>query len=164
MSVYTVGKVISQTVQLDFGNIIQAKYFTVGQRFDDDIFELFRLLQTSFVTDGILESLVTAFTELSRGSFHVLFRQCCGYVTRNQLVLCHHVRTQPDTHGVVLSHYGGITHTRHTLNLRNQVDFCVVLDKCFCIRIGFIVKREYHQHGSLAFLGCHTDFGYFGRQ
>ena len=93
MSVYTVGKVVSQTVQLDFCNIVQAKHFTVGQRFDDDIFEFLRLLQTSFVADGILESLVAAFAELSRSSFHVLFCQGCGYVARNQLVLRHYVRT-----------------------------------------------------------------------
>ena len=46
MTVYTVGKVISQTVHLDFGYIFQTEHFTVRQRFDYDVFKLFRLLQT----------------------------------------------------------------------------------------------------------------------
>ncbi|GFH88672.1 hypothetical protein IMSAGC001_04116 [Bacteroides acidifaciens] len=119
-------------------------------------------MQTAFVADGVLEGLVTAFAELSRSSFHVLFCQSGGYVARNQLILRHYVRTQPDAHGVILSHHGGVTHTRHTLNLRNQVDFRIVLDERFRIRVGFVIEGEYHQHGGLAFLCCHTDFGHFG--
>ena len=163
MSVYTVGKVISQTVQLNLRNIIQSKYLTVRQRLDDNVLKLFRLLQTSFVTNGILESLVTTFTELSRSRFYILFSQSGRYVVGDQFILSHYVRSQPDTHGVVLTHHTGITYALYTLNLRNQVDFCIVLDESICICIGFIVKREYYQHGCLTFLSSHTNSGNFGR-
>ena len=149
---------------MNFCNIIQTKHFAVRQRLDDDILKFFRLLQTSFVADCILEGLVAAFTELSRSSFYVLFSQGCRYVARYQFVLCHNVWLQPDTHRIVLAHHIGITHTLYTLNLRNQVDLCIVFDECVCIGVGFVVKREYDQHGSLALLSRYTDFGYFGRQ
>ena len=93
MTVYPIGKVISQTVQLNFCYIFQTEYFTVRKRFDNDIFKLFRLLQASFITDGILESLVTAFTELSWSSFDILFCQSSGNITGNELVLCHDIRS-----------------------------------------------------------------------
>ena len=41
-------------------------YFTVFQSFDDNVLELCSLLQTSFIAQGILVSLVTALTQLNQ--------------------------------------------------------------------------------------------------
>ena len=164
MTVYCIIKGIGQTSQLDTGNISQTENFSIRQRFNNDVFEFFRLLQTSLITDGILERLITTFTELSGCGFDVLFCQYTGNIRRYQVILCHNIRFQPDTHGVILSHHIGITHTFHTLNFRNQVDLRVVFNKLNVIFIFCIVQREDQQHRVLTFLSSYTDFGYFGRQ
>ena len=164
MSVYRITEGIGQTSQLDAGYIAQTKNFAVRLCLDDNVFEFFGLLQTSFVTDGILESLLTTFTKLSRSSFDVLFGQGIGDIGRNQVILSHDIRLQPDTHRVILSHHSGITHTFHTLKFRNQVDLGVVFHKLNVILVFRIVQREDQQHRVLTFLGCDTDFGNFGRQ
>ena len=164
VTVYRIVEGIGQTTQLDVCHISQAEYFTVRQRLDYDVLEFFNLLQTSLVTDGILICLVSTFTELSGSGFQVLFGQYSGNVARNQLVLRHYIRLQPDTHRVVLTHHTGITHTLYTLDFRNQVDFRVVFNELDVVFVFFIVQRENQQHGVLTFLGSHTDLGYFGRQ
>ena len=164
MTVYRIIKGISQTAQLNACHISQTKHLTVRQCLDYDILEFFSLLQTSLVTDRILESLVTAFTELSGSRFNILFSQYSRNIRRNQLVLCHHIRFQPDTHRVVLTHHVGITHTFYTLYFRNQVDLRIVFDKLDVVLIFRIVQREDQQHRVLTFLSSHTDFGNLGRQ
>ena len=111
-----------------------------------------------------MERLVTAFTELSRSSFHVLFCQYPRNVTRYQLILRHHIRFQPDTHGVVGTHHIGITHTAYTLDFRNQVDTCVVFEELDVVFVFLIIDRENHQHRGLTLHGGHTDLRYFSRQ
>ena len=80
MPVYSIVEVIRQTSQFDFCNVFQAEYFTIFKCFYNDVLELFGLLQTSFVADGVLETLVTTFTKLTGSCFYVLLSQDTGYV------------------------------------------------------------------------------------
>ena len=164
MTVYCIIKGISQTSQFDTGYISQTEYFTVRQSLHYNIFKFFSLLQTTFVTNGVLESLITTFTKLSRCSFNILFCQYTRDIRRNQIVLRHHIRLQPNTHRVVLTHHVGITHTFYTLNFRNQVNLGIVFNKLNVILIFCIIQRENQQHRVLTFLCGHTHFGNFCRQ
>jgi len=164
MAVYRIIEVVGQTSEFNIGNVFQTENFTVLKGFDYDILKFFRLLETAFVADGVLEALIAAFTKLSGSCFDILFGQCTGYIVRNQLVLCHHIRFQPDTHGVVLTEHGSITHTVYTLYFRNKVDVGIVLKEFDVVLVFLIVNGEYHQHGCLSLLRSHTDFGYLGRQ
>ena len=121
-------------------------------------------MQTSFVAQGILVSLITALTQLTGSRFDVLFAQGSNHIVGDKFVLGHYIRFQPDTHGVVLSQYHGIAHTVDTFHLRDKVDVGVVFQELDVVLVFFIIDGEYHQHGSLAFTGGYTDFGNFGRQ
>ena len=101
MAVYFVDKVIRQTSQFDIGDVFHTKDFTIRQGFYNHVFEFVHLLQTSLITDRILEALIALFTKRTRSGFHVLLGQYSRNVIRNQVVLRHHIRLQPDTHGVV---------------------------------------------------------------
>ena len=63
-----------------------------------------------------------------------------------------------------MTHHHGITHTRHTFDLWNKVDVCIVLKEFDVVLVFGIKNREYHQHRSLALADSYTGFGYFGRQ
>ena len=164
MTVNGVIETIGQTSQFDIGNIFQSEYFSVFHCFDNDVLKFFRLLQTSFVTYCILECLITTFTKLSGGSLDILFCQSCCYIIRYQFILSHHVRLQPDTHGVVSTQHHCITYTGHTFYFRNKVDVGIVFEEFDVVLVRLIINREYHQHGSLSLLCRHTYLGYFGRQ
>ncbi len=164
MAVYFIYIVVSQTSQFDIGNVLQTKHFTVGQCFYYNIIKFFCCLQTSFITDRILERLVSLFTERTRSSLHVLFSQHVRYIVRHQLILCHYIRLQPDTHRIIGTQYVGITDPRYTLYFRNQVDLCIVFQKFLVVTVFRIINGKNNQHGVLTFLGSHTDLRYFGRQ
>ena len=103
MTVYFIDKVISQTSQFDIGDIFHTEHFTIRQSFHNHVLKFVHFLQTSLITDRILETLVTLFTKRTRSGFHVLLSQDACNVIRNQFILCHHIRLQPDTHGIVCS-------------------------------------------------------------
>ena len=126
MPVYSIIEAIGQTSQLDFSNIFQTEYFSVFHCFDNDVLKFLWLLQTSFVTYCILECLITTLTELSGGSLDILFCQNSRYVIRYQFILSHHIRLQPDTHGVVSTQYHRITYTGNTFYFRDKVDVGIV--------------------------------------
>ena len=65
VTIYTVDKVVSQTPQLDIGDIFQTQDLTIRQSLYNDLLKLIRLLQTSFVANRILERLITPFAELN---------------------------------------------------------------------------------------------------
>ena len=164
VAVYRIVEVIGQTSELYVGNVFHAKHFAVFKSLDNDVLKLLRLLETAFVADGVLETLVTAFTKLAGGCFNVLFGQCAGYVAGYQFILCHYVRFQPDAHGVILTEDGGVTHSVHTFDFRNEVDVGIVLKEFNVILVFLIIDGEYHQHGSLPFLRGNAHLGYFGGQ
>ena len=140
MTVYSIIKGIRQTSQLNSGNISQTEHFPIRQSLDNNILKFFSLLQTSFVTDGVLECLVSTFTELSRSRFNILFSQSIGNIRRHQFILRHNIRFQPNTHRIVQPHHIGITHTFYTLNFRNQVNFGVVFNKFNVIFVFRIIQ------------------------
>ena len=93
-----------------------------------------------------MEALVSAFTELTGSGFNVLLGQCTGYVIRYQLVLCHYIRFQPDTHGVVLTEHRSVTYTVYAFYFWNKVDVGVVFKEFDVVLVFLIVDGEYHQH------------------
>ena len=94
----------------------------------------------SFITDRILERLVSLFTERTRSSLHVLFSQHVRYIVRHQLILCHYIRLQPDTHRIIGTQYVGITDPWYTLYFRNQVDLCIVFQKFLVVTVFRIIN------------------------
>ncbi len=82
VTIYTVDKVVSQTPQLDIGDIFQTQDLTIRQSLYNYLLKLISLLQTSFIADRILERLISLFAERTRSGLYVLFRQGNGYVAR----------------------------------------------------------------------------------
>ena len=82
VTIYTVDKVVSQTPQLDIGDIFQTQDLTIRQRLYNDLLKLIRLLQTSFVANRILKGLITPFAKRTRSRLYVLFRQSYGHIAR----------------------------------------------------------------------------------
>ena len=83
---------ISQTAQFNVCNFAQSKNLTIRQSLYYDIFKLLNLLQTSFIANGVLISLISSFTKLPRSSFNILFCQCIRHISRIQFVLSHNIR------------------------------------------------------------------------
>ncbi|CDD83469.1 unknown [Bacteroides sp. CAG:462] len=164
VSIYHVVETVVQTSQLQVGNITQTENLSIGKCLDDNILKLCRTGQTSLITDGVLERLVTAFTKLTRCCLHVLLGQRRSDIAGQQLILSHHIRFQPNTHGVVGTHRIGITDTVHTFDFRNQVDTGIVLQELNVVFVLLVIKREDHQHGCLALHCRHTHLSYLGRQ
>ena len=63
MTICFIGKAVSQTSQFDVGYILEAQYFTIGSGANDNILKFFLALQTAFILQCILESLVAAFAQ-----------------------------------------------------------------------------------------------------
>ena len=101
MTIHLVQVRIGLTTQLHISDILQAQHLSVGQSLDDDVLKLFRLLQTTFVSDRVLEGLIALLTKLTGSRLDVLLRQGRCHIIRHQTILRHNVRLQPDTHGVV---------------------------------------------------------------
>ena len=80
------------------------------------------------------------------------------------MVFRHLLWVEPNTHRVVGTHHIGITNTLYTLNLRNDVNLCIVFDEGRIIAVFHIGNRENHQHRVLTLLGNHTDLCNFRRQ
>ena len=78
--------------------------------------------------------------------------------------MSHHIRLQPNTHGVIRTQHVRITYTMYTLHFRNQVNLRVILQKLRVITIVLGKYRKYQQHRVLALLGSHTNLRYLGRQ
>lgn len=74
VAVYRIVEVIGQTSELYVGNVFHAKHFAVLKSLDNDVLKLLRLLETAFVADGVLETLVTAFTKLAGGRLQCFVR------------------------------------------------------------------------------------------
>ena len=163
MTVRSCTETIGETAHFNTSDVLQSQYFTVVRCIYDHVFKLLGSLQTAFVTHDILERLIAAFAELSRGCLDVLFSQNCGDVRRHQSILGHNVGFQPDTHGVATTHDHGVSYSRYTLYLRNQVDFGVVVKERFVVAVIRAVKGKTEQHTGLTFTRDHTHFCYLGR-
>ena len=164
VAVHAAGEAVGHTTEFYFGNILQAKHSTVSQRLDDEVLKLARLLQASLVAKGILEGLVFALADRTRSGFDVLLGKDARDVGRHEVVLGHLLGIEPNTHGVVGTHHVGITHTLHTLNLRDEVNLCVVLNEGIVVFILLVHDGEDNQHGGLALLRDDTHAGNFGGQ
>ena len=119
--------IILQTTQLYIGHILQTQRLTGQRTGDDDILKLLGSLQTTGIAHGIFVCHRRLLTELTWCRLDILFSQYVADVARNESVLLHLVRLQPDTHGVGLhtrAHH--ITHTGDTLHRRDDVDIRVV--------------------------------------
>ena len=80
------------------------------------------------------------------------------------MILSHYFRFQPDTHGVIRSHYHGVTYTRYTLYFRDNVDFGIVFKKFIVVLVVRTVEREDKQHTGLPFRGDNTYLGNLCRE
>ena len=155
---------VLEVLKFYISHIFQVKDFSVFIGPNNHIPEFFGSLQTSFISQYILERLVALRTELAGGSLDILLGEYSCNIARHQAVLCHNVGFQPDTHGVVRCHDVGITYTGYTLNERYNVDFGVILEKFEVIAVVGTEQREYHKHTCLSFLGDYTHLRNFGRK
>ena len=164
MAIYLTCKRVSHTTQLYACYILQTDNRTIVVGLDNNVLELGNLTQTTFVAQGVLESLVFAFTNITWSSFNILFSQNTANVSRHQVVFSHLFRIKPNTHRVVGTHHLGITYTLYTLNLRNDIDFGIVLNKRLVIAVLSICYWEDEQHWVLTLLCNHTYLSNFRGQ
>ena len=164
MPIHIITESVSQTAQLNIGDILEPQHFAVGIGSDHDILELLLGLQAPLIAHHILERLVAQLAELAGRSLDILFGQRRRHVGRHQFVLGHHIGLEPDTHRVVGTHHHRIAHTGNTLNLGHDVDVRIVFEELLVVPVVGTVKREDQQHTGLSLLGDDTDLRYLGRQ
>ena len=132
--------------QLHPGDIAQGQSGAAVVTAQDDSLELLGIDQTALGGHRVGERLrlVERFlTEAAGRELRVLLTDGVDHVGRRQAVLRQLVRTQPDTHGVVLgAELGDVAHAGQALDLVDDVDQRVVAD--FQRRLGAI--RGVHRH------------------
>ena len=105
-----------------------------------------------------MENVFRILTERPRRCLDVLFAEHAHYICRHQTVLCHHVRFQPNTHGVVVAHHHHLAHARDTLYARHDVYLQIVGEKRLVVGVVLAVERHQFQLAVLPFLRCHAYF------
>ena len=93
---------VALTAKFNLGDVLQLQRLTFRVTLDNNIAKLLSSSETACITHGILVSHSALLTKLTWCSLDVLFSQSCCNISRNQVVLLHHIRPQPDTHGVGL--------------------------------------------------------------
>ena len=114
---------VLQSAQFYLGDILQFQRVSVGIARNDDVSELFFALQSSRIAHGILVGHVRTFTECTRSCFNILLGQHATDVRRHEVVLLHHLRFQPYSHGVCLHTWAlYVADALNTLNGGDDVD------------------------------------------
>ena len=129
MSVGAATKGVGFTAEFDTSDVFQADEVAIGIGFDDDVFKLSDFLKATSIAEGVLESLVFAFTDITRGSFDVLFCQNSRYVRGDKTIRSHFFGIEPNAHGIRTRKYLSITYTRYALHLRNEVNLGIVFQE-----------------------------------
>ena len=155
---------IGHRTQLHIGHVFQAEYRTVALRTDHRILKFFHALQPTAVFHGKLEHILRTFAQRTGRSFNVLLAQHGSYIRRNQAVLCHPLRLQPDTHTIGITQLHNVSYPFDTFDLGKYVNIQIVGKE------GLIVTSIVADHStdleeaSLTFLRAYTDFSYLGGQ
>ena len=165
----TAGGVAVRT-EFNTGNVFQANHLAVGGGFDDHFLVLFGIFKASAVAQRVLERIIIAFSDVTRGGFDVLFGENAGHIGGYEAVRGHFFGIEPDAHGIRSGEHLCITYTRHALHEGDEVDFRVVLNEVAAVFVLCVHEREHHEHGALSFLGedthardfCGQDTGGFG--
>ncbi len=98
-----------------------------------------------------MEGLFATFAELPWCSFDVLLGKCGGNILRDEAILRHHIGLQPDAHGIISgSECPGLPYTGNPLNLGDDVDFRIVLQKGLVVRRHLAVNGKHQEIGALA--------------
>ncbi len=157
--------VVHQRTELDLGHILQMKGLTGRLTCQNDVLIFDRLRQTSFVAQRILVRHVGVLTKLTRGSLNVLSGKGSGNIRRDESVLLHLVRLEPDTHRIAGSRRrADITHTVDTLEQRHDVDVVVVGHEL--VVVTSVVRGEgiHHHVRGLTLRHCDTYLGDLSRE
>ena len=94
MPIHIITESVSQTAQLNIGDILEPQHFAVGIGSDHDILELLLGLQAPLIAHHILERLVAQLAELAGRSLDILFGQ--RLPTRRTASVC----TRPSSSGL----------------------------------------------------------------
>ena len=156
MSVERVGEAVGHSSEFHLGDVAEAEHFAVGVGADNYVLEFLRLAQTAFVAQSVLERLVALFAEGTGSGLDVLFGKGGGNIGRHEIVLSHHIRFEPDTHRIVGAERHDVAHTAYTLELRDDVDFHVVVEELTVVAAVGAVERHAQKHRGLAFLCVHA--------
>ena len=160
MAVVFVGKAVGDTTQFYIGNVFKIENLAVLA----DVAELLGSRQAASVAHDVLERLVSLFAECTGSSLYVLLGKGCRYVGRHEMVLCHYLRLEPYTHGIVGAKRHYVADSLDTLQLGNDVDFHVVVQEFRRVARNRcrIDQCNTHKHGRLAFTCLDTYLVYFG--
>ncbi len=162
LAVERVGESVGQTSQLHFGHITQTEYLAGGLGGHHYILELLGSGQTAFILHRVLEALVALFAERTRSGLDILLRKSVCDIRRHQAILGHHLGLEPYTHRVVGTERHDVAHARHTLQLGNDIDLGIVVDKLHRVVARSVVERHHQKHRRLT-LGClHTHLSHLG--
>ncbi len=137
---------VAYAAEFDIGYILKVKHVAVFIGADYDVVKFFRCYEAALVTHDVLEALITLLAECTGSGFDILLGKCGRYIGRHQVILCHYIGLEPYTHRVVGTHYHCVTNSLYTLDLRNDVDFYIVLDEVFGIGAVLVVYGKAEKH------------------
>ena len=135
MSVCATAGGVAIRAEFDASDVFQAYHLAVGSSFDDHFLVLFGILKASAIAQRVLERIIVAFSDVTRGSFDVLFGENTGHVGGYKSVGGHLLWIEPDAHSIRSGEHLCITNTRHTLHEGDEVDFRVVLYEVTAVSI-----------------------------
>ena len=163
-AIHLTAEAISHRTQLYIGYILQAEYRTVALRTDYGILEFLHTLQSSAILHGKLEDILRTLTQRTGRSFNVLLTQHGSNIRRNQGILRHPFRFQPDTHTVCISQFHYISYSLYAFDLRQYIDVQIIGKERLIITPVVADQSTNLEEAGLTLLRAYTDFGYLGRQ
>ena len=164
MGVHLAAEAIAQCAQLYLCHILEAQHGAILLRAHHDVLELLHAFQATPVFHRELEGILRVLAQGAGRCLQVLLSQDGGDVGRHQAILRHTLRFEPDTHTVGIAQGHHVTHTVHTLQLRNHVDVEVVGQEGLVVGVVAAHQGVDLQKARLALHGGHTDSGHLGGQ
>lgn len=114
MAVYAADIVVGAGAEFDRGHIPEPKHLAVGQRLEDHVLVIDLVFVAAAVLEHILEGVCRLSTQSAGGGLDVLLVEHGGNVGRNQPVLEHLARIEPDAHRVFIAEDVDLAHAGDT--------------------------------------------------
>ena len=157
------GEVVTHGTNLHLGHVAQVQH-TTATGAQHDVIELLDGLQCTLVLHGVLVGVLRQFAQGTHTSHETLSADGVEDVVRSQVVLCHHIRLQPDTQSIGVTQALNVTHTGDTHQFRLDVDVDIVRHEVLVVLAVSTLHGKNAQNVVLSLLHLHTDLGHIGRQ
>ena len=129
MPIHRIRIVVSISTYLHTSHITKTENLPVSLTPDYDVSKLFRSRETSPIFHRIDIRIVMVLTKSTRSSLYILISQGRRNILRDQLILRHLIRFEPQTHIIVATIHHHLTYTRDALQPRDNVDTHVIVEE-----------------------------------